>query len=409
MGPVRRDRVLRLLRSPIDWSAFIALAEVHGLLPLAYAHLEAIAPEMMPRPVRVELWGRHEARTRRNHAMARELLRVLEALDACGIPAIPYKGPCLAASVYGDVALREFGDLDIVVRRDDVLRAKTMLETEGYLAEYPLAPAVEHAFLHSAAQYHLVLRNRERDTMVELHWKTDPDFPVESLEDKSWWERQGSASVEGTRVPAFAPRELFLILCLHGSKHRWASLGWLVDIAEMIPQVPAMDWTWIMARAHGLRCERRLALGLRLAQDVLEVPLPDVVRSWLNDRPQTAPIATSIAGSLSQLDGHGPGALRRLRDNLALYDSARQRIAHCVNTIWTPSLVEWSRWPLPPVLFFLYPPLRLARLAWKHSGAALGISDRSAAKPHLPPGLEHHHRHRVRQVEAAVPGTHRQP
>ena len=37
------------------------------------------------------------------------------ALPLQGIAAIPYKGPVLAAAVYGNLALRTFSDLDILV------------------------------------------------------------------------------------------------------------------------------------------------------------------------------------------------------------------------------------------------------------------------------------------------------
>ena len=62
-------------------------------------------------------------------------------------------------------------------------------------------------------------------------------------------------------------------------------------------------------------------------------------------------------------------ALQGLHFNLSLYERASHRVAHVVNTISEPSLVEWMRWPLPRALFFLYPPLRLMRLAVKYGGA----------------------------------------
>ena len=381
LEPERRERVRGLLAAPLDWVRFMELASFHGLLPLVHRHLDAIASMSVPRSVRVELWGRHEATARRNGARTRELLRILEGLDSQGIAAIPYKGPALAASVYGDVALREFGDLDIVVRARDVMHAKAHLEAQAYVCAYPLAPAIEAAFLRSSAQYHLVLLNKERDTMVELHWKTDPDFPVESLDDEGWWAQLGTVELEGGKARAFTTPELMLILCLHGSKHRWSSLGWLVDVAELIRQNPELDWRWIFDKAASMRCDRRLALGLRLAHSLLEAPISEPVRAWIAKRPEVESLAGAIADRLFGPDGDEPTAFELLRLNLRLYGSTRQRVTHCLNTIWAPSLVEWSQWPLPRPLFFLYPPLRLARLTAKHLALALRARTKRVLEP----------------------------
>jgi hypothetical protein len=55
----------------------------------------------------------------RNMKMTAELLRILDALKEAGIKAMPLKGPVLAQQLYGDVALRQFSDLDILVARED--------------------------------------------------------------------------------------------------------------------------------------------------------------------------------------------------------------------------------------------------------------------------------------------------
>ena len=129
LAPGERARIARLAEGVLDWEALLALAESHAMLPLLHRHLAAVPG--VPKAALVELWGRHEATARNNRAMARELGRVLDALDAIGVAAIPYKGPTLAFSVYGDIALRDFCDLDIVIRPRDVPRARQALDVLG--------------------------------------------------------------------------------------------------------------------------------------------------------------------------------------------------------------------------------------------------------------------------------------
>ena len=43
---------------------------------------------------------------------------------------VPVKGPVLASTAYGDIAMREFVDLDILVRPSDVASAMTILHPD---------------------------------------------------------------------------------------------------------------------------------------------------------------------------------------------------------------------------------------------------------------------------------------
>lgn len=362
-----RQRLVQLLATDLDWAWTVDLAARHGLRPLVYRHLDATAPDVVPRHVLVELWSLHQRRSRSNQAMAEELLRILQVFDSHAIPAIPYKGPALAAAVYGDVALREFGDLDILLRRQDVVAAKALLLTAGYQTLYALTPAVEAAFLRSPAQYHLVLIHRESQISVELHWMTDPDFPVEPSADDGWWKNLGVADLGEGKVRCFSARELLLILCLHGSKHYWASLGWLVDVAELMRVQPPADWDWIFGQARRMACERRVALGLNLAHRLLDAPLPPDMQRRIAAVRGVEELSTQLVATFFARDGAAWNSLGSLRLNLRLYERWHQRVRHVVNNLFSPSLAEWSRWPLPRVFHGLYLPLRLVRLAGKYT------------------------------------------
>src|SRR5258708_22233230 len=365
LDPRSRARLASLVGARPDGGLLCARAEGKGWGPSVNRHFDEIAPELVPRDVMVELWGRYELTARGNRAMARALVAILGALDAAGVEALPYKGPVLAVFLYGDVALRSFCDLDILVRARDVPRAKQALRGLGYLPEYPLEPPVEAAFLRAASQYHLILAGPD-EVMVELHWKTDADFPIERGDDDAWWARLARAGFEDRTVRAFAAHELVLVLCLHGSKHGWMRLAWLADVAEAMRRHPHLDWDWMLARAQGLGCMRRFALGLHLAHELLGAPLPSALPPRSAAAPGVARLAARIRGMLFARDAPPPGALQALRFHLSLYERASHRIAHVVNTVWEPSLVEWMRWPLPRAFFFLYPLLRLARLSVKY-------------------------------------------
>lgn len=363
-----RASVEAALRGDPDWSLVLRLARWHGLTPLLHRHLGGEFAGSLPRATLVELWGAAEAIARRNRAMARELARVVRVLDARGVPSIPYKGPTLALAAFGELGLREFSDLDILVPRADLLTAKEALIEAGYSPEPALPPHVEAAFIDTDAQYHLALRSGA-GVMVELHWKTDPECPVESV-GAAWWQDAPRVVLEGAGMRRFSSEDLMLVLCLHGSKHHWSSLAWLVDVAELLQRGTDLHWEAIARRAAEMRCCRRVGVGLALAATWLGAPLPACAQA-LASHPGVARVAARIGRSLGEREPSCEGPVDSLVLELSMRESLASGIRVTVATVIQPSLVEWQRWPLPRALFPLYPPLRLGRLAGKYGRRGL--------------------------------------
>lgn len=360
------ERIRPLAANEFDCERFLELAWRHGLGPIVFRRLNALGREVLPRAAFIDLWARYERNAVRNKVQTTALLDVLELFESNAIEALPFKGPALAAAVYRDVALREFVDLDILVRQRDVLPAKRLLEKRGYVSGDHLTTAAERAMLDSFLYRHLVMVEPRTGVMLELHWKTDADFPVEAADEDSWWSGLPREHLEGVQIRSFEPEALLLVLCIHGSKHAWSRLIWLLDVAELIRQRAALDWDWIFNKADSLQCRRRLDIGLYLAATLLDAPLPERVRRRLVPETTLTRSMEKIVSQISHPEPRALGALQRLRLKCALYDRLGQRISHCLNVVLAPTLVEWSRWPLPRPLFFMYVPLRIGRLFAKY-------------------------------------------
>ena len=113
----------RALIQPVcDWGYLLQAAQDHGVIPLLYRHLHEASPDVIPEEMLKRLRDEAVANTRSNLALTRELFKLLDLFEAHDIYAIPYKGPVLASVAYGDIALRQFVDLDLIVHKRDVLR-----------------------------------------------------------------------------------------------------------------------------------------------------------------------------------------------------------------------------------------------------------------------------------------------
>ncbi len=119
-GPEQVKAVRSLIRQGIDWSYLLQIAAHHGVLPLLYKSLNTTCRDTIPEQILDELRRLFRDNAVRNLFLTETLIKLLKQLAAHEIPAIPFKGPVLASSLHGDISLRQFGDLDILVRKQDV-------------------------------------------------------------------------------------------------------------------------------------------------------------------------------------------------------------------------------------------------------------------------------------------------
>lgn len=209
-----------------------------------------------------------------NLGLARDLLELLEQFEEAGIPAIPFKGPVLAAQIYDDLRRRQFSDLDVMVPADRIEEAKRTMTTAGYVSEHNFTPVEWSIYREGehALEYH------RGSTHVELQWQlSHPHFAVPI--DYEWLDAHRTGiELAGRTVPSLAAEPLLLLLCIHGTKHRWKRLKWLSDLAFLL-QRSRLDWELVETEAERMGRTRHLYLGALLAAELLDAPVPDAVLS----------------------------------------------------------------------------------------------------------------------------------
>jgi Uncharacterised nucleotidyltransferase len=365
LWPGQAARIRALASRRVDWRRVIAASRRHGILALTYRHLADACPALIPSETFERLERETHAIVERNLRFTAELVRVLTTLEAGGVVAIPFKGPALAASVYGNLGLRQFTDLDLFVRRRDVLSAATLLERNGYrMAHHHSVLSRRATFLDTG--YELSLVHDASNIVVELHWRLVPGHFGVSFEADTAWERHEHVRVGGHDLSTLAPEELLLVLCVHGAKHGWERLQWVCDVAELIRARPGLDWERVDDLAKKGSAELVVSLGLCVAADLLDAPIPP---DRLNEAWRTPLVACLAATVRRQVDGGVPGP-RSLRNAIVLLILARKRWRERVRALWrlltTPTTGDRDFMPLPERLSFLYPAVRAVRLTQQH-------------------------------------------
>jgi hypothetical protein len=346
-----------------DWGRFLAVADRNGMAPLVSHVLDLRCRELVPAAARDLLRHYFRVNELRSRLLTSELLRVLGALESQGIQAVPIKGPLLATSAYGHGALREFIDLDLVARWDDVPRARALLGRLGFRRRVE-ARGPKHEQAHMRAWNEDEWVSDDGLVYVDLHWRLSPPSLPFRLEPELFWPLLETTWLEGRRVRTLSAEVLLVYLCIHGTKDRWRRLIWLCDVDRVLRRLGTPDWRAVLSLATAARCRRAVALGLLLARTLLGAPLPDP--------PPTAALEPSLARLVGLIrDSLAEGEPTSFFDtwlNIRGYhldglDGFGDRLHYVLRTLLTPDSGDWERFDLPDALYPLYYLLRPIRLA----------------------------------------------
>jgi hypothetical protein len=261
-------RIAHLAQQDLDWKRLLHLATHHRVKPLLYWRLQALCPDAPPQWLMHKLQRDFYANTRRSMFLSKKLVQLTELFADHDLPIVPYKGPMLAMLAYHNLALRQAGDLDILVHQSDLERATDLLVAHGATLRH--TPEEQQVQLKHFYTFDFAYES----IFVEMHWRFAGrlhSIPL-SLHDVA--NRLTSISFAGKPVFVFAIEDLLLILCVHGMKHYWERLSWVSDIAWLLHTNPTIDWDIALERASQARCRRIFLLGVYLAHVLLDGPLP---------------------------------------------------------------------------------------------------------------------------------------
>ena len=359
----KAEQIRQLLQEDIDWDYLIRVALQHGMMPLLSWHLSAICSEAVPTATLHQLRSHFHTNAQHNLFLTGELLKLLNLLEGQGISAVPFKGPILATIVYGNLALRQFGDLDILVHEKDFVKTKGLLIAQGYQPWRQLTGAQEIRHLQSEHAYTFI--RADGKVHVDLHWRFAQRRIAFALDPERLWERLERIPLAGRSVPTLPPEETLLILCMHGAKHSWGRLAWVCDVAELVRTHKEIKYEWVIEQVGRLHDRRRLILGLFLAQEFLGARLPEQVSHVMKTDPQVQSLALRVRVFLFSEEHSLLEAGKKITFFFRTKERLRDRVPYLfyhLRKMTVPTAKDFALLPLPPLLFFLYGVSRPIRL-----------------------------------------------
>jgi hypothetical protein len=261
---------------PLDaqqWATLAHEALRHGVAPLVHARLQRSAATA-PDSVRRSLQACHLRTGLENLRLLTRIAGVLQQWRSRGIDAVVLKGAYLAQWVYASPALRSMGDADLLVRRADLARARSLLLANGWREGATTRWTTPDGGGHQMPTF------SQGGAMLELHWGIEDDDCPFAIDSDGLWQRAVPVSVGGAPARALAPEDLLLHLALHAAYgHGWlqfeSGLRPLVDISACLRHFgDRLDWNVLVERAFAWRVHPSVWLTLTLVRDLLHASVP---------------------------------------------------------------------------------------------------------------------------------------
>lgn len=360
-----------LVESGVDWDTVLMLSQLHGVFPRVWQHISANWSEH----ISAEVAARQNKLLRDNFFSAvyltRHLFLLLDVFQEHNLYCIPYKGPVLASYFYDDVSLRSYGDLDILIAREDLAQVIELLIEQGYTPEIEVPPG--QLRLYSRIEDDLAFVN-DRGVCVEVHWELSGKYLHKPMGLELVVEDVTPVNILGRKIPVFSDEHLLIYCCLHGVRHGWSKLDLVSCVAQILFKRNNLNWQYVLKLVEEYSCRRMLFVGLLLAEKLYGVAMPhNIYEEVVGDAK-----AVSLSHGLYKSNFCMCGAHERQKHLIAgqrfsllrlnVRDSMVDKVRYVGRLLFVPSKAEWRAVALPDVfacLYYLIRPFRVvAAVIW---------------------------------------------
>lgn len=167
--------------------------------------------------------------------MVQHFISITDLLRENEIPFTSLKGALLSHRIYNDPTVRFSHDIDLLIDESEIDTViKLFLKNNYNLTEgafWPEKKSQQELVINNA--HHISFYNKELRLCVEIHWTLMHTLPVSQKKIKQIVsQNQTELFFSGRKFTVLNLEFELLFLLLHGSRHGWERLKWLVDIKD---------------------------------------------------------------------------------------------------------------------------------------------------------------------------------
>lgn len=354
-------------------NTLIGLANQHGILPLIYKTLKKLSEDGILRHTENKI---HETQknsntelsafrqkylsiARRNMLMSAELIKITNLLKEHSIKSLAFKGPALSQMAYGDITLRQYSDLDILIRKEDIYKIETLLKIHGYKRLLTLTPIQESIRLKYAQDISFI--HPEKGIHIEMHWSLlNINYPIH-VGLKNFWKETQEVKLNSHTISTFSTENLIIYLAIHGSKHLWERIEWVKDI-DLLIQKQEINWKKLIEKVQGTGFENMVYLGLHLNVILFKTSLPESIHLEIK---KCQPIE-QLSDFVFESWVNSKSSFQTTHIQTKLLPGFKKKIIYLHTRLFKPSLDEYLYVDLPKGLHWGYYLVKPYRLIKKH-------------------------------------------
>lgn len=280
----------------LNFNTLMHLANQHGILPLVYKTIKKLTEDnpqsritnyQLPEHLLADLKSAYSQIARRNMLVTSELMKIIHLLRENSIKALAFKGPTLSQMAYGDITLRQYGDLDILIKKEDIDKINVLFKESGYQHLLPLTSVQSSIRLKYAKDLSFI--HPSKGIHIEMHWAfLNQNYPIQMDLENFWLETQ-EIKLNDSTMHTFSNENLLVYLAIHGSRHLWERIAWIKDI-DLLIQKNEINWEKLINKVGGTGFEKMVYLALHLNVILFQTALPTSIHHEIKKYPQIVPL-----------------------------------------------------------------------------------------------------------------------
>ena len=361
-----KETINKLCTKIENWENFLNLSYRHGVLPLVYKGLKN---ESIPQVIKEHFQSQNLSIAKNNLLLSAELCMISRELQKNNIQYKAFKGPLLSLQTLEDVTQRQYLDLDILVRKEQVYQTAKLLLQYGYQPMNTIEFLKNEAKLCKEKNYEFF--HSKKLIKIELHWKLLNNHLLGKLDNYNIWVENDTVSLYNHQITSLNFNIQLLYLCSHGTAHLWERIEWIVDIDRLIRNnLSTIQWSQLLYMAKKFHSLQAFLLGMALTQNLFHTPLPKEIENEL--KKQTT-IQTAVITVVTAMEKQKFHLLQDTEENILLFQlylqletSISKKIVYIFQTLFHYSNHDIMTVNLPKKLYFLYYFIRIYRLSKKY-------------------------------------------
>lgn len=269
----------------LNWDEVVKKAREDGVAALLFRHLKKYRGRI-PDSALDLFKNFYYQNLARNLVFFQKLKPLFNEIEDSGLRVAVIKGGRLAETLYKDIGLRPFVDVDLLV---DYSHRKKLYEILKKLGFSRKSSASEDKQFGNGRYSFWTLRPYfcKKRLVIEIHYNFPGLHLPFSLEEDLWNSLQ-SKKIGEVEAKVLSPEYELCLLCLHAQQHSYAYLIWLVDIAELASQ-DGLDWEKIFKICAEEHIQAPVFYGLYLVNCLWPETVPQKVLhrfklAWLERR-----------------------------------------------------------------------------------------------------------------------------